>query len=426
MKALRGARWTIGIGLLVAVVAIAGCTLFQPQTTVDMQATPTTGAAPLRVDFTPTVGGNAISYSWDFGDGTTSDQPAPSHIYRAMGTYTVSLTVHLSDGSVAHATKNDLVDVASVKVGAPQYGPLVWAVPTDGMIWSGSRTGGNSSLAMLRSVGNDYTPSLAVANGKLYWTSWKGALQSNLDGSDGFWFYQGQGVVDGIAVDNIGEGDPSARSAYEVYWVEDPVSTSGGGHTPARIWQGLVSYEAQYGVWSVVNQKVWMTESSWTVGGDVPSLLVIDPVNHRLYWTEKPYSSSASSASVAPPKNEGGDSIHWASLTENPPVDHTAFSSLPPIGGIALDLGLPGGAYYLYWTCPSENQIWFGHVGTSYQSMGLYMNTPDPKAIAADASEGKIYWSSDDGIHRANLQDGSDAQVIYPQFPAVSLTLQTP
>lgn len=35
----------------------------------------------------------AISYSWDFGDGTTSTQQNPVHVFSALGTYNVTLTV---------------------------------------------------------------------------------------------------------------------------------------------------------------------------------------------------------------------------------------------------------------------------------------------------------------------------------------------
>ncbi len=37
-------------------------------------------------------GSNAISYDWDYGDGTTSTVPNSSHIYSAPGTYTATLT----------------------------------------------------------------------------------------------------------------------------------------------------------------------------------------------------------------------------------------------------------------------------------------------------------------------------------------------
>ena len=35
---------------------------------------------------------NATKFSWDFGDGSTSDQNSPTHIYKKPGAYTISLT----------------------------------------------------------------------------------------------------------------------------------------------------------------------------------------------------------------------------------------------------------------------------------------------------------------------------------------------
>lgn len=46
---------------------------------------------PAPVDFTA-VGGTSASYSWNFGDGNTSSQQNPSHVYNTVGQYTVSCT----------------------------------------------------------------------------------------------------------------------------------------------------------------------------------------------------------------------------------------------------------------------------------------------------------------------------------------------
>ena len=37
--------------------------------------------------------GDALTYAWDFGDGATSTEAAPTHEYTAVGTFTATLTV---------------------------------------------------------------------------------------------------------------------------------------------------------------------------------------------------------------------------------------------------------------------------------------------------------------------------------------------
>jgi PKD repeat protein len=51
------------------------------------------GAAPLSVKFTDASSGNPTKYAWTFGDGATSSEKNPTHVYSKTGTYTVSLTV---------------------------------------------------------------------------------------------------------------------------------------------------------------------------------------------------------------------------------------------------------------------------------------------------------------------------------------------
>lgn len=59
----------------------------------DFAAMPTSGPAPLTVDFTNTTTGDYEESLWDFGDGMTSTQESPTHAYTAPGVYTVTLTV---------------------------------------------------------------------------------------------------------------------------------------------------------------------------------------------------------------------------------------------------------------------------------------------------------------------------------------------
>ena len=51
----------------------------------------------LEVTFT-NFSQNAVSYSWDFGDNTTSTEESPVHLYSAVGTYTVKLSATNEDG----------------------------------------------------------------------------------------------------------------------------------------------------------------------------------------------------------------------------------------------------------------------------------------------------------------------------------------
>ncbi|HIB76672.1 MAG TPA: PKD domain-containing protein, partial [Flavobacteriales bacterium] len=60
-----------------------------------ISAVPSIEVAPMDVEFSATpVGGSGIyQYQWDFGDGDSSTEAQPSHIFTAVGVYTVNLTV---------------------------------------------------------------------------------------------------------------------------------------------------------------------------------------------------------------------------------------------------------------------------------------------------------------------------------------------
>jgi PKD repeat protein len=64
-----------------------------PAPTVAFTATNVTGPAPLNVTYTDQSSGSPIAWSWDFGDGNTSNAQHPVHTYASSGTYDVTLTV---------------------------------------------------------------------------------------------------------------------------------------------------------------------------------------------------------------------------------------------------------------------------------------------------------------------------------------------
>jgi PKD repeat protein len=62
-----------------------------PVPSVGFYAIPTSGPAPLLVQFTDTSGFNPIIWAWSFGDGGTSTVENPSYSYNSTGTFTVQL-----------------------------------------------------------------------------------------------------------------------------------------------------------------------------------------------------------------------------------------------------------------------------------------------------------------------------------------------
>ncbi len=107
-------------------------------------AVPTSGQVPLMVGFTGTATGGSppYSYSWNFGDGSTSTTQNPSHTYTAAGTYTATLTVTDSSTPAKTATSGVTVTaspIAGTVPGAPTgltatagsgQASLSWTAPT--------------------------------------------------------------------------------------------------------------------------------------------------------------------------------------------------------------------------------------------------------------------------------------------------------
>jgi PKD repeat protein/DNA-binding MarR family transcriptional regulator len=77
--------------------------------TIALSATPTSGVAPLTVEFVATVAGGSGTYAsvfWSFGDGGVGAGVAVNYTYVRTGTYTVSVNVTDSEGhwATAHET----------------------------------------------------------------------------------------------------------------------------------------------------------------------------------------------------------------------------------------------------------------------------------------------------------------------------------
>ncbi len=91
-------------------------------------ATPSSGTAPLTVEFSSEGSadpeGENVTYAWDFGNGSTSDEASPSHVFTENGVYNVQLRVTDPGGKVG--VSNVTVTVGntapSVELGSPPNG----------------------------------------------------------------------------------------------------------------------------------------------------------------------------------------------------------------------------------------------------------------------------------------------------------------
>jgi PKD repeat protein len=80
--------------------------------TVGFSANVTAGLSPLAVQFNESINGSVQYYYWQFGDGGTSFEQNPVHVYTAAGRYTVSLYAIGSNGTQVK-TIEDYIDITS-------------------------------------------------------------------------------------------------------------------------------------------------------------------------------------------------------------------------------------------------------------------------------------------------------------------------
>lgn len=92
---------------------------FIPQNTLE--------PVPAQIMFESTVAGGRTpyQYSWDFGDGSTSDEQHPTHTFTVTGTYPVVLTVTGAGGATCQSE-------GTVEVGPAEFTCSVEATPTRG------------------------------------------------------------------------------------------------------------------------------------------------------------------------------------------------------------------------------------------------------------------------------------------------------
>ncbi|WP_196139567.1 S8 family serine peptidase [Aliikangiella sp. G2MR2-5] len=109
--------------------------------------------------------GTIVGWSWDFGDGSSSNEQNPSHTYAADGTYTVVLTVTDNDGA-SHSSSQEITvtsPINSIELNVTTS--KVWIFTQVNLGWSGA----NGSQVDIYENGSLYT----AVNNSGSWSEWR-------------------------------------------------------------------------------------------------------------------------------------------------------------------------------------------------------------------------------------------------------------
>ncbi len=148
-----------------------------PGVVASFEPNQTQGESPLAVHFSDQSTGNPTEWSWNFGDGTTSDLQNPDHTYESAGIFSVTLTARNVD-STNTLTRTNLITVFGQVTALFSANPTVGQAPlsvqfTDSStggptVWSwdfGDNTTSNvqNPLHVYEAAGN-YSVTLTVSN----------------------------------------------------------------------------------------------------------------------------------------------------------------------------------------------------------------------------------------------------------------------
>lgn len=116
------------------------------------------GNSPLTVTFTDQSTNSPTSWLWDFGDGTTSTDKNPVHIFNLAGYYTVTLTATNGAGSDDEVKADYVTARCNLAIGGvanPQAGNVFAMEPNVLTVTLVKNTAGNSPATELQVSAND-------------------------------------------------------------------------------------------------------------------------------------------------------------------------------------------------------------------------------------------------------------------------------
>ena len=380
--------------LLASVVTLVGCSLLQPTVDVDIDVSEREGATPMVVEFAPVVTGEVAACYWSFGDGESSTEIHPVHVYRTAGTYDVFVIVTLADGARGSVKKVGLIEVRLI-LQKERLSALYWLNANNGTIHRGDRSGtAEETVVSYIYRGKD----LAVGGGHVFWAADDTVYRAAYDGSG----------KEPIATDQFGLWSVTVDGSLDkIYWAGAPSSPFsmqywGGSFRSANLdGSGLRTLE---------RYEDPDEPFTWWIRADAGGA--------RLYRYFDDY-DAVRPRGVAP-MAAGNGKLQYLVFTSA-----TAFATgrvkteMDGITALAVDAGSDA-AHYLYWIVGSSIR----RCRTDGSDAKTVLSGLDsPRGVAADVVEGKMYWSDKEGIHRADL-DGGNAELIYPGTRADVLVIQ--
>ncbi len=145
-----------------------------PPLEISANATPSSGIAPLAVSFTGNASGGVepYTYSWDFGDGSSSTLQNPSHTYSQSGNFTAKLTV--IDNQDTEESESTTISVTAETAETQLSISAVTDLPAPG--WGGTTEPqtGNHSFTIAESANISANP-----NKDYRFAKWTGDISSN-------------------------------------------------------------------------------------------------------------------------------------------------------------------------------------------------------------------------------------------------------
>lgn len=377
--------------LMVGLLVFAGCTLLAPaQPTLEFEASSVDGTTPFVVLFTPTADVSFTSFEWNFGDGATSTERQPVHIYRAAGSYTVTVTASSAAGETIAARKADYVLVAD---GAAEAGDLYWVAVT-GQLFRAVTDGTAYGPAGLNVPASSV---LAIDDAFLYWgVEPTGMLYSApIGGTQPHVILKGIRGLGGVAVDS---------AAAKIYWTTRPASAGCCG----RRYDGTVKRA------NVDGSGVETMASFVPDATHMPNHIALDPVSRTLYWEMVPNPWSARPL----PSDCLGEV--WSAELDDFQAEKL-LDGICPSNGMALDTLDVVGAQNVYLSLDS-GAILRCSLDDPTDREVIVEGIDDLLSLGVDRLRDKAYFISAAGIERIRL-DGAERRVLYDFGSPVELIL---